>query len=314
VSRRAPSAHPFAALAALLACLSTPAGAAQLDAPPEPPAPPASPYQARVRGHRPSPEWTQDRSFTSTRFWLLDPGNYELQTWVRTRVPHEVDGHRGPAELLLQVEAEIGLLPHVQLDVYENLNYNEDANGVRSLQQEGNQIELRIAIPSAYGELFANPVIYFEWHPRHAEPDRVELRLLLGGAPTRWFYLAVNPYVETNVEETELHTPVPAVSGAFFASRRFLADMEVGSTVAAGFRVTEGFRLSAELKIGGDMLGDPDNRLHFVWFLGPGFIVKPLPGRLRPYLKIMGTCLFAMPGTDAGAQQFEPLLIIGSQL
>ena len=71
--------------------------------------------------------------------------------------------------------------------------------------------------------------------------------------------------------------------------------------------------MSAEAKIGADMLGDADNKLHFVWFLGPGFILKPLPGSLKQYLKIMGTCLFAMPGTDRSAQQFEPLVIIGSQ-
>jgi len=27
----------------------------------------------------------------------------------------------------------------------------------------------------------------------------------------------------------------------------------------------------------------------------------------------MGTALFAMPGTDTGAQEFEPLVILGSQ-
>src|SRR5512143_3226006 len=52
---------------------------AQLDAPAEAPLPEKQPpgdhFRSMVRGHRPSPEWTQDRSFTSTRFWLLDPGN-----------------------------------------------------------------------------------------------------------------------------------------------------------------------------------------------------------------------------------------------
>ena len=93
--------------------------------------------------------------------------------------------------------------PHVQLDLYENLTFNVDDGGHRGVQQEGNQIEARIAIPSYYGQISRNPVIYLEWHPRHNEPDRAEFRLLLGGAPTRWLYLAVNPYVETNVESTD---------------------------------------------------------------------------------------------------------------
>jgi hypothetical protein len=275
---------------------------AQLDQPVEAPPPatetPWSRYQSRVKAHPPSPEWTQDRLFTSTRFWLLDPGVYEVQMWLRTRIPHEQMGVRGPAELLWQHEIEIGLFPHLQLDLYENLNFNEDATGKRDIRQDSVQIELRIAIPSYYGQIPLNPVIYVEFKPRHDNPDRAEFRLLLGGSPTRWLFLAANPYVETNVEPT---------------AGTYIADAEFGTTLAAGFRVASWLNLNAEAKIGGDMLGDPNNKVHFVWFLGPGFIVKPLPGALKRYLKIMGTCLFAMPGTDEAAQQFEPLVILGSQ-
>ncbi len=298
---------------------------AQLDAPPEPPPlpppvaappaiasppPPAPPYQTRVFGHRPSPPWTQDRNFTSTRFWLLDPGNFEAETWVRTRV-----FDHGPTELLLQQEIELGVVPHLQIDLYENIT-NVDANGNPNWSQEGVQIEARIAIPSYYGQMFANPVVYLEFHPRHNQPDRAEVRLLLGGAPTRWFFLAINPYVELNVEPTDMQSAV-LVNGApaIKTVTSFIADMEFGTTVAAGFRVTDWLSMSAETKIGADMLGDPNNQLHFVWYFGPGFIVKPLPARIRKHLKIMGTMLFAMPGTatGAGAQRYEPLFIVGSQ-
>src|SRR5579871_3610192 len=104
---------------------------AQKDAPPEPSLPEkpedsdsGSPYQSTVKAHRPSPSWTQDRSFTSTRFWLLDPGSYEAQLWFRTRIPHQIGGTRGPADLLMQAEVEVGLVPHLQLDVYENLTFD----------------------------------------------------------------------------------------------------------------------------------------------------------------------------------------------
>jgi hypothetical protein len=273
------------------------------------PPPPPSRYQSFVRAHRPSPDWTQDRSFTSTRFWLLDPGNFEVQTWARTRI---FDG--APNELLLQQEIEVGLFPHVQLDLYENLSYVAAPNQPNNWNQEGVQLEARIAIPSYYGQMFGNPVLYLEWHPRHNAPDRAELRLLVGGAPTRWLYLAFNPYVESNIEPTD--TAVATLVGGVPTVKTqttFIADAELGTTAAAGFRITDWLRLSAELKIGADMLGDLKNRLHFVWFFGPGFIVKPLPERYRKYLKIMGTCLFAMPGTDGGAQRFEPLFIVGSQ-
>jgi tellurite resistance-related uncharacterized protein len=305
-----------AGYAALLPILLAPAlAAAQRDAPPEPALPekPSSYYSTVVRAHRPSPSWTQDRSFTSTRFWLLDPGSFEVETWFRTRIYPVVNGVRAPAELLMQHEIEIGVWPHLQIDLYENMTFNVEDDGVRRAQQEGNQIEARIAIPSYYGQMFANPVVYLEWHPRHGEPDRAELRLLLGGAPKKWLYLAVNPYVETNVESTDVYSVSTNPLGGVVHTTRFIADMEFGTTVAAGFRINDRLRLSAELKIGADMLGDEDNKLHFVWWLGPGFILKPLPPKYRQYLKIMATCLFAMPGTPSDAQQFEPLVSLGSQ-
>jgi hypothetical protein len=296
------------AVAAILSCTSV-CRAQQTDAPPEQPEPPPqqqqqqvapkpeSPwrrYLAKVRAHQSSPEWTQDRSFTSTRFWLLDPGSYEVETWLRTRIPHAIAGARGENEYLWQHEIELGLFPHLQIDLYENLIHND----ATPLKQEGVQIEARIAIPDHYGQMPLNPVVYLEFHPRHDDPDRAEIRLLLGGAATRWLYLVANPYFETNLEPT---------------AGRWVMDAEVGTTLAAGFRVSDGLRLSAEAKIGGDMLGDVQNKLHFVWFLGPGLIWKPLPRAYRKYFKIMATCLFAMPGTDVNAQAFEPLVILGSQ-
>jgi hypothetical protein len=323
---------PRVALAVVVAALASSTAFAQLDKPPEPPleppprsvpppalapTPPPKSYRAWVRAHKPSPEWTQDRNFSSTRFWLLDPGDIELETWFRTRIFPEVGGVRAPAEMRLQQEVEFGVFPHVQLDLYENITFNVEEDGVRRAQQEGNQIEARIAIPSYYGQMFLNPVLYLEWHPRHNQPDRAEFRMLLGGAPTRWLFLALNPYVETNVEQTDIvsaaidvRTGAPVVVHA----QKFIADMEVGTTLAAGFRITDWLRLSAELKIGGDMLGSADNSLKFVWWLGPGFIIKPLPEKYRKHLKIMGTCLFAMPGTPVEAQQFEPLVILGAAL
>lgn len=282
-----------------------------------PPGDPSPPYQATVRARRPSPAWTQDRSFTSTRFWLLDPGNYEAQVWFRTRAFPELGGVRAAPEFLFQAEVEIGVVPHLQIDLYENLNFNVGEDGARSLQQEGVQIEARVAIPNYYGEMFGNPVLYFEFHPRHNDPDRGEFRLLLGGAPTRWLYLALNPYVEANLQPTDILAATVDGTGQAVVTKtsKYIADAEFGTTVALGFRIHERFRVSAEVKIGADMLGDAENKFHFVWFAGPGFILKPLPPRYSKYLKIMGTCLFAMPGTElaAGAQQIEPLLIIGSQ-
>jgi hypothetical protein len=292
----------------------TPAPPAWLPPPPDAtaqfPSAPAPKYLSRVRTHRPSPAWTQDRIFTSTRFWLLDPGNYEAQVWFRTRVFS--DSANAPTEFLLQGEIEIGVVPHLQIDLYENLTFNQQPDGSRGVQQEGNQIEARIAIPSYYGQMPLNPVFYLEWHPRHNQPDRFEFRLLIGGSPVPWLYLAANPYVETNVESSDLTTGMLNGLGQPVTYSKLVADMEFGTTLAAGFRVSPWLVLSAESKIGADMLGSVDNQLHFIWYLGPGFILKPLPAPWRRYFKIMGTCLIAIPPTPVESQAVEPLLIIGS--
>ena len=97
-----------------------------------------------------------------------------------------------------------------------------------------------------------------------------------------------------------------------------LYDAEFGSTLAVGCKVTDWLRLSVQAKIGGDMLGDPTNKFHFVAWAGPGFIVRPLPGKLSQYLKIMGTVLVDVTGQKwtnpyIAPQQYNPTLIIGSQ-
>jgi hypothetical protein len=104
------------------------------------------------------------------------------------------------------------------------------------------------------------------------------------------------------------------MSTAGFSSQ-FIADAEFGATVAAGFKITEGLRLSAQAKIGADMLGT--NTPHFVAWLGPGAIWKPLPGEYSKYLKLMATVLFGAAGTDNSdgtqGQTVEAQFIVGSQ-
>jgi hypothetical protein len=279
---------------------------------------PSSMYETVVRGHRPSPAFAQDRLFTSTRFWLLDPGQAEVEVWSRTRFFKDSTGQ--PTEHLWQAEFMIGAWPHLQLDVYQNINYNVDSDGVRRVTPEGNQIEARIAIPSYYGQIFANPVIYLEWHPQYGGPERAEIRLLLGGEVTDWMILAVNPYFETNVTKTD--SPVVVIQNGMptpALHSEFIADAEAGATIAAGFKITDGLRLSAQAKVGGDMLGSSTNTFHLVAWAGPGLIWKPLPEPYSRLLKIMATCMFGLAGTDlhdpdAGAgQSVEAQFIVGSQ-
>src|SRR5262249_35711431 len=132
-------------------------------------------YQAVVEGHRRSREATPQPPFAGPRFWRLDPGRFEVEQWWRVRQHRDGSG----SEHLLQTEIEIGLSPHIQIDIYENLQVQPG----QQIDQEGNQIEMRYSIASSYGQIWGNPTLYLEWHPRHNAPDRPEGRVLIGGTP-----------------------------------------------------------------------------------------------------------------------------------
>src|SRR5215472_8631391 len=78
-------------------------------------------YETVVQSNKPSPTQTQDRVFSGTRFWLLDPGRYEVETWWSEKFKKD-----DPNEGLLQLEIEIGLAPHLQLDLYQNFSIDND--------------------------------------------------------------------------------------------------------------------------------------------------------------------------------------------
>ncbi len=83
-----------------------------------------------------------------------------------------------PSFSLLKLEIEIGLTPHIQLDLYQNFSLSQGQFNV-----EGNQFEIRYAFASEYNEISWNPVLYIEWYPRKSAQDRAEIRLLDGRGP-----------------------------------------------------------------------------------------------------------------------------------
>ena len=77
--------------------------------------------QSTVRGRKPSPQWTQDRNFASTRFWVLDPGEYAVETWLWTRVYPTTNGIQDPASIrILQEVAWEAVVRHPQSGVRGN--------------------------------------------------------------------------------------------------------------------------------------------------------------------------------------------------
>ncbi len=233
-------------------------------------------YRTIVQSYRESPPPTQDRLFAGTRFWRLDPGRYEVETWWESQVPRDGSG----TAHILQAEIEIGLTPHIQLDLYEVLQVQPD----QSLTHEGNRIELRYSFARAYGEIWANPTLYLEWHPRHGAPDRAEMRLLLGGRIAGQLLGAVNFFYEQNMQTS---TP----DGR---------DAELGSQLAASYPLFQLLRVGAELKVGLDQHGT--SNFSAVLLAGPNAILK------AGSFKLTGTLFFGIAADDP---RVMPFLIAG---
>jgi hypothetical protein len=213
-----------------------------------------------VKGATRSPQWTQGRTWGATRFWLLDPGEQEVEAWYSARIKH--NGVAGDNEHLWQLEYMTGVTPHVQLDVY--FNYALDNSGPHI---EGAQIEGRFSLGRHYGDVWANPALYVEWHPQTRGANRGELRLLLGGQlGSPRLYGAINPYLEQNIDE--------GADGAF------VADREMGASAAMGYAMIPGrLSLGAEVKAGVDQQGG--TTYQGVALAGPAVWLTTLSGHLR---------------------------------
>ena len=237
----------------------------------------------------PAPEWTQDRTFPGTRFWKLDAGRYEFEQWWRLRKGRDVDAYH-----ILQTELAIGLTPRIQLDLYENLLIEDG-----ELKHEGNQIEARIAIDPVYGRTPLNPVVYLEWHPRHLDADRAEVRLL-GGEELIGPQLvgAVNLFYEQNVT----HSP------AGMGGTTYIPNPEAGFTGALSYAVSgPQLRVGGEVKFALEKEEFSDAEWETQLLAGPNVSSRIAGSKL----KVFATVLF---GITEDAKQLDTFLVLASEV
>lgn len=131
------------------------------------------------------PVWTTQRPWATTRVYVLPPGTYQVEQWVR---PTWKKG-KNPEYRMLE-EIAIGLPGRNQIDIYERWNIQPNAAGNQATNHEGVQIEWRHAFAD-WGDIFLNPTFYAEWVERGGPQDKsnkYELKLLLGEQFGNWFY------------------------------------------------------------------------------------------------------------------------------
>jgi hypothetical protein len=128
------------------------------------------------------PEWTSARRFTQTRVYIQkEPWEVGIESWWR--IKNKRDG--AIAHRLLE-EVEIGLPYRMQLDLYADIEGNQDGD----FHYQSFNVELRWAIAN-WGRIWGNPTLYAEYKfaDAHWGPDVYEFKLLLGDQiASRWHW------------------------------------------------------------------------------------------------------------------------------
>lgn len=147
--------------------------------------------QTRI-GETQRPEWTSARRFSSTRVYIQkEPWEVGIESWWR--IKHRRDGtlsHR------LLEEVEIGLPWRMQLDIYNDIEGDDDGH----FHYHGIDVELRWAVAD-WGRIWGNPTLYgeYKFNDQHWGPDVYEVKLLLGDEFAQRWHWGVNFVWEAEV-------------------------------------------------------------------------------------------------------------------
>ena len=126
------------------------------------------------------PRWAAHRRFPTTRVYVMPKGEVEFEYWMRYTAPiRNLDDGR---EIRSFYEFGFGLGHRLQLDVY----LVTQQAGHSAIEMKREQLEVRYALAD-YGKIWGNPTFYLEWQHRSGENDRLEPKILIGGAiAPRW--------------------------------------------------------------------------------------------------------------------------------
>lgn len=274
-------------------------------APPASDAPAADPgskgtFRTDIHSYKPSPTFTQVREFTTTRLWVLDPGQYTVEQWWNGSfgASRAFPNATNTGDQFFQTEIEIGLRKHVQLDIYFNYQFNQDPDTgkyrIAQGEHTGVAAEVRIALGDYWGQIWGNPTLYFELTSQYYNSPRAEFRLLLGGSVlTPKLLGALNIALERNIFRD-------AGSGI---------DYEIKADYGLNYEIVpDVFRLGVEGVLGFDSHGILDNldggiaigqqNIYPVAEIGPSLILMEPSKRF----KLLASLLFGLAKYDAPVQ------------
>ena len=133
------------------------------------------------------PRWSDRRRFPETRVYVAPPGSATFEFWFEPKVSS--DGT--PLRLRTMYELSFGLGHRLQLDLYLRLQHE----GTDPVQLESERVELRYALAD-WGVIPGNPTLYLEWIRPTVDPQRLELKLLLGGQFSARLFWGANLFWE----------------------------------------------------------------------------------------------------------------------
>ncbi len=265
-----------------------------------------SDYETNVTTFKPSPKYTQVREFTTTRLWVIDPGQVTVEQWWNGGfgAPRAQPGPNQGSQFF-QSEIELGIYKHLQLDLYANYQFGQMSDGTYHIAPGGHTgiaAELRIALGSYWGQYWGNPTLYFELTSQYYNSPRAEVRLLLGGTVfTSKLLAALNLCFERNI----------------FRDSSSGIDYEIKAAYGLNYEIVPDiFRIGVEGVIGFDSHGilDPNapggvalggQEIFPVAEIGPSIVLMEPHRRI----KVLAAMLFGLAQYD---QPWQPTVIVSS--
>ncbi len=233
------------------------------------------------------PRWTDRRRFPETRVYVAPPGSATFEFWLEPKVPF--DG--GDLRLRSLYEMSFGLGYRLQLDLYLRFEHN----GTDPVQLESERVELRWALAD-WGVLPGNPTLYLEWIRPTAAPQRLEFKLLFGGAFTDRLYWGANLFWERELWGGP-------------------QEAEYGATVGLSYSLLDSkFSLGGEARL--ELVDHRNTRFNpdsVEVFLGPSISWRPIPNAHVLLVAFLGPEL-ARNEVNApltGGLIFQPTLVMG---